>query len=296
MNRDLFDIDESLHVSDGRHLAYRVYGWASGEPVYFFHGFPGSRLQAAMLHGPATRAGIALVAFDRPGFGRSDPADAPSVDCVIPDVADLADHLGHRRFAVIGASCGGPYALATARLMPHRVSAVGLLAGMGPMNRPELRTQQLPLLRALFGLSRWHPSLASPLLVLDRVLFRSDPGRAVRVLSSMLTAPDRLLLESDALVRHAFAADLAEAYRQGIAGALGEARRIARHAAPSLRGIEAPVHVFQGGHDRHVPPAMGRFMAERLPRAQLHYFADEGHLSIAVNRFDECLKAVLARG
>lgn len=295
MNRDLFDIDESLRLSDGRHLAYRVYGWTAGEPVYFFHGFPGSRLQAAMLHGPATRAGVALVAFDRPGFGRSDAAHAPSVDFVIADVAELADHLGHRRFAAVGASCGGPYALAAARLMPHRVGAVGLLAGMGPMNRPELRTGQMPLLRALFGLARWHPALVSPLLALDWMTFRGRPDRAVRALSSMLTAPDRLLLESDALVRHAFAADLAEAYRQGIGGAMAEAQRIAGHGAPALHGISAPVHVFQGGHDRHVPPAMGRFLAERLPHGRLHYFEDEGHLSVVVNRFDECLRAVLAR-
>jgi pimeloyl-ACP methyl ester carboxylesterase len=296
MRRDLFDIDESLRLPDGRHLAYRIYGWTAGEPIVFFHGFPGSRLQAAMLHGAATRLGVALIAFDRPGFGRSDRAFAPHVDDVIADVADLADHLGHRRFDVIGASCGGPYALASPRLMPHRVRAVGLLAGMGPMNRPELRADQLPVLRALFGLARWHPALVSPLLALDWALFRSRPERAVRALSSMLTAPDRLLLECDALVRHAFGADLAEAYRQGIAGAMGEARRIAWHSAPSLHGIETPVHIFQGGHDRHVPPAMGRFMAERLPGAQLHFHADEGHLSTAVNRFDECVRAMLQRG
>lgn len=29
---------------------------------------------------------------------------------------------------------------------------------------------------------------------------------------------------------------------------------------------------------------------------QLHHFAHEGHLSIAVNRFEDCLRAVLARG
>jgi pimeloyl-ACP methyl ester carboxylesterase len=294
MKRDLFDIDQTLRLPDGRQVAYRVYGWAAGEPVYFFHGFPGSRLQAAMLHGPATRLGVALVAFDRPGFGRSDPTHAPHVDDVIGDVDLLADHLGHRRFGVVGASCGGPYALAAARLLPRRVRAVGLLAGMGPMNRPELRAGQLPLLRALFGLVRWHPALASPLLALDRALFRSHADRAVRALSAMLTAPDRLLLESDALVRHAFGADLAEAYRQGIGGALAEAGRIARHSAVSLRGIEVPVHLFQGGHDRHVPPAMARFMAERLPRARLHFCPDEGHLSVALNRFEECARAMLA--
>lgn len=294
MKRDLLDIDQSLRLPDGRLVAYRIYGWATGEPVYFFHGFPGSRLQAALLHGPATRLGVALVAFDRPGFGRSGPARAPHIDDVIADVDHLADHLGHRRFGVVGASCGGPYALAAARLLPHRVQAVGLLAGMGPMNRPELRAGQLPLLRALFGLARWHLALASPMLGLDRALFRSHADRAVRVLSSMLTAPDRLLLESDALVRHAFGADLAEAYRQGIGGALAEARRIARHSAVSLRGIDVPVHLFQGGHDRHVPPAMARFMAARLPRARLHFCPDEGHLSVAVRCFEDCVQAMRA--
>ncbi|MCW5635144.1 MAG: alpha/beta hydrolase [Rubrivivax sp.] len=293
MKRDPIDLDASLVLPDGRHLAYRVYGHARGKPILFFHGFPGSRLQAALLHEPALRLGLALVTFDRPGFGRSDPAHAPAVDDVIADVGDLADHLGLKRFGVIGASCGGPYALATARLMPHRVSAVGLLAGIGPMNRPELRGGQLPLLRALFGLARVHPMLASPLLALDGALFRSRPERAVQALASMLTPPDRLLLESNSFVRQTFAADLAEAYRQGIAGAMGEAQRIARHSAVSLRGVDAPVHVFQGAHDRHVPPAMARFMAARLPGAVLHERPDEGHLSIVVHAFEECVREVL---
>ena len=231
--------------------------------------FLGNRLQAALAHGQALASGIALVAFDRPGFGLSDPANAPTVDHIAGDVLDLSDALGHRRFAVLGVSCGGPHALAAARLIPERVVAVGLLAGIGPMDQPRLRKGQLPLLRAMFGLARWYPGLISPLLAADRWMFRGNPERAVKALSSMLTPPDRRLIEGSAVVRQAFAASLAEAYRQGIGGAMQEAGRIARFTTAQLDGVRAPVHVFQSGQDRNVPPAMGRFMAGAADQCDL---------------------------
>jgi pimeloyl-ACP methyl ester carboxylesterase len=52
--------------------------------------------------------------------------------------------------------------------------------------------------------------------------------------------------------------------------------------------VEQTVHVYQGGLDRHVPPDMGRHIALTLPAARLHFFPDEGHLSILVNRFADC--------
>jgi pimeloyl-ACP methyl ester carboxylesterase len=284
--------DTRLRLPDGRRVAYRVYGSPRGQPVYFFHGFPGSRVQAALVHGQAMAAGIALVAFDRPGFGRSDPTRAPSVESIAGDVFELSDALGHRRFAALGVSCGGPHALAAARLFPDRVGAVGLLAGIGPMDRPELRAGQFPMLRAMFGLARRWPGLISPLLGLDWLMFRSNPDRAVKVLSSMLTPPDRRLLEGSEAVRRAFGASLAEAYRQGIGGALQEAGRIARFGEAQLDGIDTPVHVYQGGQDVNVPPAMGRFMAHRLRSGTYHDCPEEGHLSIVLNRFDDCVRHI----
>lgn len=203
--------DQALRLPDGRRVGYRVFGLPQGTPVYFFHGFPGSRLQAALVYAQALASGIALVAFDRPGFGLSDPAHAPTVDHVAGDVLDLSQALDHRRFAVLGVSCGGPHALAAARLMPDRVAAVGLLAGIGPMDQPQLRAGQPPLLRAMFGLARWHPGLIGPLQAADRWMFRSNPERAVKALASMLTPPDRRLVEGSAALRQAFAASLADA-------------------------------------------------------------------------------------
>lgn len=292
MSTEPLDWGARLRLPDGRHLAYTAYGLREGRPVYFFHGFPGSRLQAALGHEQAVEAGVCLVAFDRPGFGRSDWVDAPSVDHVIADVSHLADHLGHRRFAALGISCGGPYALASARLMPTRVTGVGLLAGMGPMNLPSLRADQMPLLRFMFAAARTWPWFMAPLLLLDRAMFRRDAVRAVEMLSKALPEPDRLLLARDARVRQRFGDSLAEAYRQGIRASLAEARRIATQGVAQLRDITCPVHVYQGSADRHVPVAMGQYLASHLPAGRLHLRLEEGHLSIVTRCFAECLQSL----
>lgn len=286
--------DEFFTLAGGRRLAWCRYGDAGGSPLYVFHGFPGSRLQAALLHEPARRAGISLVAPDRPGFGRSAFDARRTVLSWADDVAQLADHLGHRRFGVLGISCGGAYALACAHRMPKRLDYVGLLAGMGPMDLPAIRRDQLPVLTAMFALARTAPMLAAPLLIADLLLFRGSAERAVRVLASMLSPPDRRALAADAGVAAAFGASLAEAYAGGLRGALREAHLIGRERGFALCDIMVPVHVYQGGHDRHVPPAMGRHIAETVPNGRLRWYPDEGHLSIVIRAIDDVLTDLAA--
>ncbi|WP_271410284.1 alpha/beta fold hydrolase [Pseudomonas sp. Q1-7] len=173
--------------------------------------------------------------------------------------------------------------------MGTRLNYVGLLAGMGPMDLPELRATQLPALRLMFGLARLHPSLASPLLALDRLMFRSNPARALKALAKLLAEPDRRVLDASPAAADDFAAFLAEAYRQGIRGACTEAGLIAAPRPFALEAIQVPVHLYQSGMDRHVPAAMGRHLQARLPRATLRLFPQEGHLSIVINQFPRVL-------
>ncbi len=63
---------ETLRLEDGRLLGYAVYGDPEGWPIFYFHGFPGSRLEAQLADRVAARMGIRLIALDRPGFGLSD--------------------------------------------------------------------------------------------------------------------------------------------------------------------------------------------------------------------------------
>jgi pimeloyl-ACP methyl ester carboxylesterase len=276
-----------LSLADGRTLAYEIYGAREGDPVYVFHGLPGSRLQAAFLHDKAAAAGLCLISPDRPGFGLSSASPQRTVLGWAQDVRQLADHLGHARFDVLGISCGGAYALACAHELPTRIGSVGLMAGMGPMDLPAIRRKQMPVLRLMFALARVQPWLVSPMLALDRLMYRGDPKRAVRTVAALLTEPDRLLLRDNALVADGFASSLAEGYRQGVRAAMLEARLIASPRNFALERIGVPVHVFQGEHDRHVPPEMGAYLARTLPRATLHRRPDDGHLSIVWNCFED---------
>lgn len=288
------DSAECLRLGDGRRLCYQLFGHREGTPVYFFHGFPGSRLQAALVERQAAAANVCLVAFDRPGFGLSDPDPARTLSSSVGDVAALAHRLGHPRFGVIGVSCGGAYALACAHDLSERVCHVGLLAGMGPMDRPGIRQGQLPILGLMFRLARLSPVLIAPLLLLDRALYRGDPDRAVRLLADMLTAPDRALLAADTELGRQFSAALAEAYRQGVRGAMREAQLIGSRRPYALERITVPVDVYQGEHDRHVPPAMGRYIAESVRNGTLHSCPADGHLSVIVNQAGPCLDRMAA--
>jgi len=80
------------------------------------------------------------VAVNRPGYGQSDPAES-GLASVADDTVAVADSLAVHRFAVLGASGGGPYALACAARHPDRVAAVGTVACPGVV--PELDPPRL---------------------------------------------------------------------------------------------------------------------------------------------------------
>jgi len=49
--------DGTLLLGDGRRLGYAQYGRPDGEPFFYFHGHPGSRLEARFAHQVAAEAG-----------------------------------------------------------------------------------------------------------------------------------------------------------------------------------------------------------------------------------------------
>ncbi|MDN3922988.1 alpha/beta fold hydrolase [Roseateles violae] len=289
-------LTETCLLNDGRRLAFCRFGDPAGRPLFLFHGFPGCRTQFLGLHEPGRAAGVAVIAPDRPGFGASDPAPRRTILGWADDVAQLADRLGHARFAVLGISCGGPYALACAHRLAPRLEYAGLLAGIGAMDEPALRAGQLPILGLMFRLARLHPLAAAPLLALDRLMFRRYPRRAAKMIAQLLTPPDQAFLAAHPAESARLAAGLAEAYRQGVAGPARELQLIAGPRGFALQDIAMPVHLYQGGIDRHVPPAMARHMARQLADGRLREYADEGHLSIVFHRFGAVLADLAEAG
>ena len=126
----------TVHLADGRALAWTEAGEHSGSPVFSFHGLPGSRFQRHPDGGIARSRGLRLIHVERPGFGLSSPRPGRTLAEWPRDVAALADALGIGRFAVLGISGGGPFALACASLLPERVSACVTLGGVTDMGWP----------------------------------------------------------------------------------------------------------------------------------------------------------------
>ena len=87
-----------------------------------------------------------------------------------------------------------------------------------------------------------------------------------------------------------------EALRESYWGWFDDDMAFIRPWGFELTSIRAPVHVWQGRHDRMVPYAHGQWLASHIPTAIPHLFDDEGHLSLAVTRFGDILDALVASG
>ncbi len=121
----------ALREIDLRPVVARI---AAEPPLLYFHGFPGSHVQARAFDHAASALGVRVVALDRPGKGLSDfAADRRLLDWPA-DVVEAADALELERFAVVGQSGGGPYAACCAYSIPERLTGVGIVSGLAPFD------------------------------------------------------------------------------------------------------------------------------------------------------------------
>ncbi len=124
---------EALRLRDGRRLAYRAVGPRGGALVLYLHGAIGAPQSACpQLESIVEALGLRYVLVSRPGFGDSDPLRGRTLTSFAGDVAQFADALGRPRFAVVGVSAGGPYALACAYALPERVQVASVVSCMAP--------------------------------------------------------------------------------------------------------------------------------------------------------------------
>ena len=276
---DQSSVGLTLRRPDGRTLGYAEFGAPSGTPVVSVHGYGDSRLTRHPDDFLAANLGVRLITFDRPGIGLSDYRAARSVLDWADDVAILADHLGLSRFAVLGWSGGGPHALACAYRFPDRLTAVGVVAGFAPFDRPraadgmrEDMRKFLPILRRLPWLSR----LLTSSLPRD---YRKDPAAAFeKQFGHGLPEADRQALEEPS-IRANLLAGAVEAVRQGSRGLATDMQLfLARPWGFRPEEIRTAVHLWYGDADTLVPLQMGQYLAQTIPSSHLTVCPGEGHM------------------
>ncbi len=91
----------TITLSDSRKLGYAEYGDRSGSPIFYFHGFPGSRIEARLMNDPAAARNLRLIAVDRPGIGLSDFQPRRRIVDWPRDVSQLSERLGMQTLQAI---------------------------------------------------------------------------------------------------------------------------------------------------------------------------------------------------
>jgi pimeloyl-ACP methyl ester carboxylesterase len=281
-------MEHRLRLADGRTLACLELGDPSGAPVLYFHGFPGSRLEARVAATAAARLGVRLLSVDRPGFGQSTFHPGRRIGSWAADIGALADQLALERFSIMGVSGGAPYALACAARLAHRLVRVALVCPLGPLDVAGGKAGMLAQDRLMLVLAAHAAPLARGVVHMLARWMRRDADRYVRFMIAGMVSPDRDLF-ADPGYRSLVQESTAEALRQGGQGAACELTLIARPWDFRLQDVSIPVSLWQGLADQILPAAMARRLAAALPACNPRYFPGEGHLSLVVRHIGEVL-------
>jgi pimeloyl-ACP methyl ester carboxylesterase len=275
-------------LPDKRRLGYAEYGDRQGQPVLLFHGAPGSRLFRHPDDSIAARLGLRLITVDRPGYGLSDYQPGREILDWPTDITFLANALGLDRFAVIGLSGGGPYAMACAYKMPHRLTGLLLVSSPGPLDDPQFKAGMKREQRMQFTLAKKAPWL---LHLLMGSATRNIPADHHQVLGKVIeNYPFDVPVVHQPGVLEMLLEDTREVFRQGSRGWIDDMKLLAGPWGFQTPAITVPAKLWHGDRDDTVPVATGHYLARTIPGCEATFFPGEGHLA-GLNHWPEILAA-----
>jgi pimeloyl-ACP methyl ester carboxylesterase len=287
----------SVTLADGRTLDVWQAGPPDGDPLVFHHGTPSAGLPFDHHVRLMAERGLRYIGWTRAGYGSSSRHRGRTVADDAADATAVLDQLGIDRAWVIGWSGGGPHALGFAAQAPERVRGVALiggaapygvegfdwLAGMGAENVEE------------FSATIQGEEALRPFVEQAWQAFRDmQPAEVAAAFGDLVDDVDRGSI-TGGLAEH-LAASSREALREGYLGWLDDDLVFARPWGFDLGSIQCPVHIWQGEHDRMVPYGHGAWLAEHVPTACPHLFAEHGHLTLVVDTFGPILDELIGAG
>jgi pimeloyl-ACP methyl ester carboxylesterase len=296
--------NESITLSDGRTLSFAIYG--SPVPrttVMYMHGFPSSRFEGKLWHSAAAKHGVRLLAPDRPGSGFSTFQKNRRILDWPADITALANELKIKEFYVLGASGGGPYALACVKSIPReRLLGVTVASGLYPL-KFGAEGMMLPT-RILF----W----AAPLMTgLTSFFFNNSMGKAARdkdprVLEDLMKNepfkrhPGDVQAIHDPLNWPIFVAMTRGSFAKSGEGAAWEARLFGSdwrfELDQLLVGEDAvPLTLWHGTSDMNVPVGMATTAKAAMIGSVLNLKKGDGHMDYVFRDAEEILLDLIGK-
>lgn len=272
-----------LNLPDGRQLGYCIAGAESGEPIFSFHGLPGSRIESHLLDSAATKLNIKIITPDRPGYGLSTRQANRTLLAWCEDVSHLADTLGFHTFGVIGVSGGAPCALSCAYSIPQRISRVGIVCGLGPLHATGLSSHMRWFVTAGFFLARNFPQLLKITHGLPvMALAITNPALMLDIIALVNGGIDRQVLRQPA-IREMLVLNIQEAFSQGTAGAVQDMQLYSQDWGFPLQDIKSHVDIWHGDADKVVPISHSQYLHKQLPDSTFNTVAGQAHFSLPIS-------------
>ena len=255
-----FDLD----LPDGRVLHAHDTGPDPGGPgpVVLWHGgTPNTGEPPAPLLSP----GVRWIGVDRPGYGGSTRRPGRDVADVAADVVAVLDHLGIDRCLTLGHSGGGAHALACAALLPGRIVAALVIAGLSPYDgTPEWFEGTGPAGRAGLGAA-----------VAGRAAKEEFEAAGHEAID--FTAADWEMLGGP---WGWFGPVVQRATANGPGGAIDDDLASVAPWGFDLASIPVPVFLLHGDADRVVPVGHAHRVAAVVPGASVRVVPGASHLSV----------------
>ncbi|AMQ28341.1 TPA: alpha/beta hydrolase [Legionella pneumophila] len=289
MKNKICALGSHITLRDGRLLGFAEFGDPKGQPVFYFHGFPGSRLQASDFHEIAKARHYRLFGIDRPGMGLSTFNKQHTILDWCQDVTALANALKIDKFSIVGHSGGAPFVMACAYAIPERLIGAAIVSGMAPTTLPESKIGMARGLRIINALVRNIPGFAFILMKVQQKMMLKP--KIFNQFIQKLPEPDRIILQEHGRINVMMDAML-EAFKQGARGLAQEMQLVLQPWGFDLKEITFPMTIWQGKLDVQVPVFHAEIYKVNLPHAKLKLYEKEAHISTLYNHIEEVLESI----
>jgi pimeloyl-ACP methyl ester carboxylesterase len=237
---------------------------AGRDVLLWHHGSPQTGAILPPVQAAADARGLAVVSVARPAYAGSPRIPGRSVADVAAGLRPVMEALGVASVISVGASGGGPHAIACAAAMPGLVRRVVTFASPAPFD----------------GSDEWFAGMQAP----QALRAAAEGEEARRRFAEIDEFDPASFVDADYAALDgewaSLGADVAASKSYGIDGLLDDDLAFVRPWGFALDGVAASVLLVQGEEDRVIPPRHARFLSEALPHATVDLRPGDGHVSV----------------
>ncbi|SIR90945.1 alpha/beta fold hydrolase [Microbacterium sp. RURRCA19A] len=237
---------------------------AGRDVLLWHHGSPQTGAILPPVRAAADARGLVVVSVARPAYALSPRAPGRTVADVAAGLRPVLEALGVASVVSVGASGGGPHALACAVVMPDLVHRVVTFASPAPFD----------------GSDEWFAGMQAP-----QALRAATEGEEARRRFAEMDEfdPDSFVDADYTALQGEWAslgADVGASAEYGDDGLVDDDLAFVRPWGFALAEVTASVLLVQGRRDRVIPPRHAELLAEALPTGTLELHPADGHVSV----------------